>query len=191
MSEEFKREDRYIVIKRSELSCLSAPELVELEIILGQIRMAHAKAKKPPLQCAVVESDWSIYEQVWKLIELEAQGAKQQPADEDAWLVEAKRLIDGAVVFSDEMGNSSHRKKLIEHLRTHPQQAGFVSVPVEPATDTKRLNFMQDNLLRDASMRFDDGSFKAVNAWTIASAGKDLRAAVDAMIAAATKGDGK
>lgn len=46
--------------------------------------------------------------------------------------------------------------------------------------DAARLEWMQKNLLRESSMRFDDGSFKMVNAWAIASTGTDLRAAIDA-----------
>lgn len=53
------------------------------------------------------------------------------------------------------------------------------------AADTARLDFFAEHCLREASMRFDDGTFKAVNAWTIAAAGKDLRAAIDAMREAA------
>lgn len=54
--------------------------------------------------------------------------------------------------------------------------------------DAARLTWMQEKLIREASMRFPDGSFKSVNAWSIASAGTDLREAVDAAIAAADKG---
>ena len=46
--------------------------------------------------------------------------------------------------------------------------------------DTARLDWMEKSLLREASMRFPDGSFKAVNAWSIASARTDLREAIDA-----------
>jgi chromosome segregation ATPase len=56
--------------------------------------------------------------------------------------------------------------------------------------DAARLEFMDKNLIHKASMRFEDDSlekhkawsFKEVNAWTIASAGTDLREALDAAI---------
>lgn len=62
------------------------------------------------------------------------------------------------------------------------------AAPAEQARDAARLQWMIDNLWREASMRFDDGSFKTVNAWTIASADKDLRAAIDAAIASQQQG---
>lgn len=52
-------------------------------------------------------------------------------------------------------------------------------------TDTERLDWMDKALLRRASLRLNDTlQFIEVNAWSIASAGTDLRAAVDAAIAA-------
>lgn len=47
--------------------------------------------------------------------------------------------------------------------------------------DVARLDFMEKNLLREATMRFDNGSMKAVNAWSIASVGTNLRDAIDAV----------
>jgi hypothetical protein len=52
------------------------------------------------------------------------------------------------------------------------------------SADTARLNWVETHLLRDASMRFPNGSFKTVNAWSIASHRKDLREAIDAAMAA-------
>lgn len=54
----FKREERYIVIKRKHLN----PEME-----------AHLTTYKgllvPTVECVVVESDWPEYEPVWKMIE--------------------------------------------------------------------------------------------------------------------------
>lgn len=55
--------------------------------------------------------------------------------------------------------------------------------------DVKRLDWFAKHSMREASMRFDDGSFKAVNAWTIASSGTDLRTAIDAALSQDEKGD--
>jgi hypothetical protein len=60
------------------------------------------------------------------------------------------------------------------------RDAILVILKAAKSTDTERLDFMEKHLLREASMRFSDGSFKAVNAWSIASAGTDLRQAIDA-----------
>lgn len=65
----FTREDRYIVIKRADLDCLSKPELVELEMVLARISKQRADANKRPLQCVVIEDDWPEYETVWSMIQ--------------------------------------------------------------------------------------------------------------------------
>jgi hypothetical protein len=49
--------------------------------------------------------------------------------------------------------------------------------------DAERMDYMQNHLLRKATMRFDM-EFKEVNAWTIASANTNLREAIDAARAA-------
>jgi len=54
---EFKREERYIVLK---LKHLTEEEIENL------YSFNHAQ-----VECVVVESDWSCYDQVWKLVEEE------------------------------------------------------------------------------------------------------------------------
>ncbi len=51
--------------------------------------------------------------------------------------------------------------------------------------DTVRLNWMQANLLRRASMRFGM-AFKEVNAWSVAADTADLREAIDKLSIAMT-----
>ena len=53
--------------------------------------------------------------------------------------------------------------------------------------DAERLDWCAKNLLRDASIRLEDGTFKACKAWSIASATPDLRGAIDAVITKETK----
>lgn len=67
------RENRYLVIKRSDLRMaenLLTPEafkaLETLEKMSNQVR---ANNGKPPLCCVVVESDWPEYEPTWAAIE--------------------------------------------------------------------------------------------------------------------------
>lgn len=104
--------------------------------------------------------------------------ALAQPADEDAWLVEAKRLTEECIRLAVLAATSARpvvaalalaeaEKALTAHLRTRPQQAGFVSVPVEP-TDAMRKAFRMHDFKRQTENEF-----------------------FAAMIAAATKGDGK
>lgn len=65
---EFKREDRYIVLKRSDMDCFDSFWWDILHTILAQV-MANRQSKgKKPLECVVVENDWPEYEPTWKAI---------------------------------------------------------------------------------------------------------------------------
>jgi len=80
----FKREDRYIVLKisdvrdmlshatESEYTCV-AEDIENLERIAMHVVDSRAKQGKPPLKCVVVESDWPEYEAVFKAIEQRVQ----------------------------------------------------------------------------------------------------------------------
>lgn len=57
--EAFKREERYIVVKRSDLTPFDE------EMLLKWIRKFGAE----PRECVVVEADWPIYEDVWGMVE--------------------------------------------------------------------------------------------------------------------------
>jgi len=61
---EFKREDRYIVIKRSDLEKVPAGYWSSLIEPIGALR-----AHLPHRECLVIESDWPEYEVAWKMIE--------------------------------------------------------------------------------------------------------------------------
>ncbi|WP_236202643.1 hypothetical protein [Pseudomonas lactis] len=69
---EFKREDRYIVIKRSDLGKVPAGYWSSLIEPIGALR-----AHLPHRECLVIESDWPEYEVVWQMIERRMTG---QPA---------------------------------------------------------------------------------------------------------------
>ena len=80
----FQREDRYIVIKRSDASWLSERDqflLSDLENVICGIR---SKRGKDVLKSVVIESDWPEYETVWKMIEdrMTAKG-KPEPVDDE------------------------------------------------------------------------------------------------------------
>jgi hypothetical protein len=59
MSSEFQREERYVVIK---LKDLSEDQITALRRFIEYFRIETR-------ECAVVEADWPIYEQVWNMIE--------------------------------------------------------------------------------------------------------------------------
>lgn len=60
---EFKREERYIVIKLSDLAKLSP----DYEEYLFRKYLEYNNI--PTRQCVVVEADWPIYEETWALVE--------------------------------------------------------------------------------------------------------------------------
>ena len=72
---EFKREDRYIVIKRTDLDKYVPSYSIEsLESILQTVLEGRKADGKPLLECVVVESDWPEYETTWAAIEARVTG---------------------------------------------------------------------------------------------------------------------
>lgn len=68
MKPEFKREERYIVLKRKDVNKALTTDLwLHLEEICDTVN--YFRGLKGPLECVVVEKDWPEYEIVWKLIE--------------------------------------------------------------------------------------------------------------------------
>ena len=72
----FKREDRYLVIKRSDIPHLSKNDQQHLDQIADRLRTIRYGNGKPDLKCVVVESDWPEYETVFKMIEARVTGGK-------------------------------------------------------------------------------------------------------------------
>lgn len=56
---DFKREWRYIVVKRKHITAEQEIQLIKL---INSFNI-------PELECAVIENDWPEYELVWKMIE--------------------------------------------------------------------------------------------------------------------------
>lgn len=61
----FKREERYIVVKRKSLTAIQETAL----------RAHIARLGIETVECVVVESDWPEYEHVWDMIEARCEGA--------------------------------------------------------------------------------------------------------------------
>ena len=77
MSTEFKREERYIVFKVSDVAeHLTATEALHLARLYEIQRVGRKEAGKSELECVVVEKDWPEYEQTWQAIEVRITGAK-------------------------------------------------------------------------------------------------------------------
>lgn len=74
----FARDNRYIVLKRSDLAYAMQHGLICMEDAthLGAIVKALQESRrlqgKPRRGCVVVQDNWEIYEQVWALVELES-----------------------------------------------------------------------------------------------------------------------
>jgi hypothetical protein len=67
---DFKREDRYVVLKNKDLEAtLTKTEREILEALIWKIEKYRLNNKKPHLECVVVEATWKPeYEQAWALI---------------------------------------------------------------------------------------------------------------------------
>lgn len=71
---EFKREARYIVIKRTDLDRAPTWKKVELSLALELL-----DGDLPKRDYVVIESDWPEYEPVWKMLEARVTGADSVP----------------------------------------------------------------------------------------------------------------
>ena len=77
MNDEFKREDRYMVFKISDVvEHCTKTEALHLARLYEIQRVGRKDAGKVELECVVVESDWPEYEPTWKAIEARAAIAK-------------------------------------------------------------------------------------------------------------------
>lgn len=66
---EFKKENRFIVIKIKDMGCLSSEQEIQLSNILCAIDLSRRSKGKNTLTCVVVEDDWPEYNDVWGIIE--------------------------------------------------------------------------------------------------------------------------
>ena len=77
MSNEFKREERYIVFKMSDMvEHFTTTEALHLARLYEIQRVGRKEAGKSELECVVVEKDWPEYEPTWQAIEARVTGAK-------------------------------------------------------------------------------------------------------------------
>ena len=109
MQKQFKREQRYFVVKvKDAKEYLDAHQLEKLAEIADTISEGREKDGIPAVECVVVESDWPEYEPTWKAIEARVTGAQPAPSIPEGWkpipekhptfdLVDL-RLADGSVL---------------------------------------------------------------------------------------------
>lgn len=69
----FQREDRYIVIKRSDVASFWRDDVRD-QFMAALARLNEHNVRVPQRQYVVVESDWPEYETVWRMIEARVTG---------------------------------------------------------------------------------------------------------------------
>ena len=86
MQKQFKREQRYFVVKvKDAKEYLDAHQLEKLAEIADTISEGREKDGIPAVECVVVESDWPEYESTWRAIEDRVTGAQPAPSVPAGW----------------------------------------------------------------------------------------------------------
>ena len=86
MSTEFKREERYLVFKLSDVEEHFTPsERQQLARLAEVQRVGRSESGKPLLECVVIEADWPEYEQTWNAIEVRMTGTQPAPSVPEGW----------------------------------------------------------------------------------------------------------
>lgn len=107
-----KREDRYLVLKRSNIEAaekegyISPAERGLLYHIAVKVAFWRYGESKPELKCVVVESDWPEYEHVWELIRLRVENA-EIPAETVQGVVDAPAVDAALRAFTDDATNDN------------------------------------------------------------------------------------
>ncbi|KSL05501.1 hypothetical protein AAA503_20375 [Pseudomonas aeruginosa] len=116
---EFKREERYLVLKLKDLS----PAAEE------HIRQYVAARNLPNRQCVVVESDWPEYELVWTMIEARVAG---RPSAMEILAAEAQALREEVAAL---------------RARVAVVPDGYALVPIEPNDEMLSAGCVADNAM--------------------------------------------
>jgi len=150
MQKQFKREQRYFVVKvKDAKEYLDAHQLEKLAEIADTISEGREKDGIPAVDCVVVESDWPEFEPTWGAIKARVTGAQPSPSIPEGWL----RAIDEALVVAHiGVANESDtfeqaREKLDNLIGFHVDVAsdpavngGWKLVPIEPMPSMPKLH---------------------------------------------------
>lgn len=147
---EFKREhDRYIVIKRSDLS---PQEIKDIEYYI-----AHRPINTR--ECVVIETDWPIYEQVWGMVQRMAEGREQVKLDPKMLnhftceRVNEAESTPGFTLFMTKMG-ASHSYQLYQNEAEALHFNLGKALGINPDAHLDRLAELED--LRNALLKVQD-----------------------------------
>ena len=95
MQKQFKREQRYFVVKvKDAKEYLDAHQLEKLAEIADTISEGREKDGIPAVECVVVESDWPEYESTWRAIEDRVTGAQPAPSIPEGWKLVPIEVIE-------------------------------------------------------------------------------------------------
>ena len=121
MSTEFKREERYIVFKLSDVErYLTDKDRANIAMMKMEIAAGRDCANKPPFKGLIVEADWPEYEPTWKAIEARVNGAQPAPnVPEGFALVNADRFL--AVLDREDWRTAKNRAELRAMLAAAPK----------------------------------------------------------------------
>lgn len=140
--QEFKREERYIVIKLSDFdnTYLAGDEIVTFHRVLEKVAKQRNQFGKSPLECAVIESDWPEYEPVWKMIEDRMAGRPTNEGQDG--LTDSEILTDAhryccKYVHADDAPYRFTERGIIEFVRLRVERAlnQRQAVKAEPAIE--------------------------------------------------------
>ncbi|ASN67972.1 hypothetical protein 9F7_82 [uncultured Caudovirales phage] len=114
------REDRYIVIKRSDLDKIPGKQRIEFS---KASRVAHERmyaAGAPARQFLVIESDWPEYELAWASIEARVLGAGAAPLMGSRLLeLHSSELRAARMEIATLRAQLAERDALLDRLRNH------------------------------------------------------------------------
>ncbi len=114
---EFKREDRFIVLKRKDLEALNHFQKAALAVALEKIQN-HLPAR----QYVVVESDWPEYEFVWEMIQARVEGKPNRITALEADNAKLRAVAEAARLLSN---NHSPLDPYVYELNKALRAAGY------------------------------------------------------------------
>ena len=155
MSTEFKREERYIVFKLSDVErYLTDADRTHLAMMKNEIDAGRACANKPPFKGLIVESDWPEYEPTWKAIEARVTGAQPAPSFADAYqgAMEEVAIWKKRALEAEELN-----RKFIAEING-PTHMGEPAQPMPNVPDSWKLVPAKHPTFDPVDLQLSDGS---------------------------------
>ena len=140
MQKQFKREQRYFVVKvKDAKEYLDAHQLEKLAEIADTISEGREKDGIPAVECVVVESDWPEYESTWRAIEARVTGAQPAPSVPDGFSREdLEAVADGLDGYEKTVNVGNVTGEGDDHLEsTTAYAARFIRAMLAAAPEAK------------------------------------------------------